>query len=179
MATIRRIPATFTSEAELITQVDMVMGTHFHIEREVPAQTPDGRRVRLDAVYRPRDPIGWRDSEPMFAVEYKQPPSSFDTRDYTRWIAQAVSYTYAPVNDRRLAVFTCPSPITPLTTGTIYGPESGRLVARILGQLRIGELTPLEHRGWSLLLNEHVIWSERNGVEEGSRWSLTPRSGSR
>src|SRR5690606_14982912 len=80
MATIRRIHETFSSEAELATQVEAVMSTYFHIEREVPSQTPDGKRVRLDAVYFPRDPIAWRDETPMFAVEYKQPKPSFDTR---------------------------------------------------------------------------------------------------
>jgi hypothetical protein len=50
----------------------------------------------------------------------------------------------------------------------------------LLWQLGVGELAKLEREGWTLLAQgNHVLWSERRGVQEGARWSLTPKVGSR
>jgi hypothetical protein len=62
----------------------------------------------------------------------------------------------------------------------VYGETTERYVSRLLWQLGVGELAMLEGEGWTLLAQgNHVLWSERRGVQEGARWSLTPKVGSR
>ena len=134
----------------------------------------------VDAVMQPRDPTPWKDDEPIFAVEFKERSKSTGTKFDTGWAAQSVDYANsmwdAPMS-HRLRVFTCPGFAH---VSEVYGETTERYVSRLLWQLGVGELAKLEREGWTLLAQGyHVLWSERRGVQEGGRWSLTPKVGSR
>jgi hypothetical protein len=61
-----------------------------------------------------------------------------------------------------------------------WGPGAAGLMARLLGQICVGELAPMKGDGLALILHgQHRLGSQRRGVLEAQRWSLQPRFGSR
>jgi hypothetical protein len=147
----------------------------FHIEREVPGAHCGGRQLRIDAILRPKDAADWKDEAPALGVEFKIPDVG-GTRGFTAWAAQAIDYTHVHWQGHgRLKIFACPSPWPVLTN---YGGGAA-LMARLLGQLGVGDLCLLPNRGWALLLNDHIVWDQTNGPIEGRRWSIRPKVGSR
>jgi len=186
----------YDSEQEFVDSVLAELDAHFHIWRQVPLKHWTGQRFRVDAVMQPRDPDQWKDEHPVFAVEFKMPLAFHTdhdrwgaTKDFTAWAAQAVDYAnslWEGSSPQRLRIFACPSVTAPfeaigpsdidsptLTTPSFY-------MSRLLWQLGVGELAKLVGDGWTLLgQGDHVLWSQRRGVHEGKRWSLTPKAGSR
>lgn len=145
----------------------------FHIEREVWGAHCGGSRLRIDAVLKPRDASAWKDENPALGVEFKLPAGS--TRDYTAWAAQAVDYTHVFWQGYgRLKIFTCPSPVVPYVDG-----DAAWLMARLLGQLGVGDLCQVPQRGWAFMLNDHVIWCEADGPVAAKQWSVRSRVGHR
>ncbi|MEO3856150.1 hypothetical protein [Acrocarpospora sp. B8E8] len=162
------------TEADRATWALAYLGQWFQVEREVWGSHCSGRRVRLDAILRPRDSSSWKDEDPAFGVEFKLAHSG-STRDFTAWAAQAVDYTHVYWHGYgRLRIFTCPSPFVVLAER-----DGGDLMARMLGQLGVGELSPIQRRGWSLLLNDHVVWCESDGPVAAKQWSIKSKVGSR
>lgn len=176
---------------------DAVIGElepYFKVSRQVRLTHWTGVALIVDAVMEPREAEAWKDERPVFAVEFKTPLDhrtswSKSTKDFTAWAAQSVDYANAvwPGPPRqRLRVFTCPSVTAPFEDTGSLDPESPVLtqpafyMSRLLWQLGVGELAKLKGEGWTLLgQGTHVLWSERRGVQEGRRWGLTPKAGSR
>ena len=156
----------------------------FAYEREVCGTHCTGRRLRVDAVLRPRESAGWKDAEPAFGVEFKLAGTKpfNDTKDFTHWAAQAADYAHVKW-DRYgyLRTFTCPSATRYLVTDTPAPlADPARLISRLLWEFGVGELAQLDRHGWTLLgQGDHILWSETHGVHEARRWSLTPKIGSR
>lgn len=164
----------FANEADLAERVLTLLDQHFLIDTEVVGRHCSGRRLRIDAILRPRDPGPWKDDEPAFGVEFKLVhQKSFDTRDFSAWARQACDYTHVEWQGYgRLMVFACPSPIIDL------GGTDAWLMAHLLGQFGVGELAPREQDGWAIMLHgDHVLWSERRGAAAAQRWSLRPKVG--
>jgi hypothetical protein len=89
------LPTAYRSEQEFVNAALDELGAWFAVDREVPGRDCTGRPRRLDAALRPHDPIGWKDPDPAFGVEFKTDTRrTFDTRDYTAWLAQAATYTH-------------------------------------------------------------------------------------
>lgn len=96
---------------------------------------------------------------------------------WTRWAAQSVDYTHVEWEDcGRLMIFTCRPVTAGIASRVAYAVDNARLMARLLGQLNVGELGQTMH-GWTLTVNGENLWSERYGVHR--KWSLVPRAGSR
>jgi hypothetical protein len=162
------------TEAELTTWVLGELAESFHIEREIRGSHCSGRKLRIDAVLRPIDASNWKDAEPAFGLEFKVPDQE-TTRDFTAWMAQAVDYTHTYWHGYgRLKVFMCPSPFVGL-----HDREMPGLVCRLLGQLGVGDLCQLPHRGWSLLLHDEVLWCQKDGPVKAKYWSVRSRVGHR
>jgi hypothetical protein len=170
----------FRTEAELSSWVLAQLEPTFAITEQVVGRHWSGRRLRIDAVLRPRDPEPWKDVAPAFGVEFKLADErSFDTRNFTGWAAQAVAYAQTEWNDfGRLAVFACPSPLR-LLCGSSWGEGAAGLMEHLLGQFGVGELTLVKPHGLILLLQGHRMWSVGEGVREATRWSLRPKTGTR
>jgi hypothetical protein len=165
----------FGTEAELASLVLADLAEVFTIQREVPGIHCSGKRLRLDAVLRPRDASSWCDPEPTFGVEFKNVRPGHGTRGFTTWAAQAVDYAHTAWDGSGpLTIFTCP----PITEGIARGgiDHNDWLMAHLLGQMSVGELGRTRH-GWTLRLCGDNIWSERHGVHR--KWSLIPKIGSR
>jgi hypothetical protein len=73
-------------------------------------------------------------------------------------------------------IFTCRPVTAGIASRVAYAVDNARLMARLLGQLNVGELGQTMH-GWTLTVNGENLWSERYGVHR--KWSLVPRAGSR
>lgn len=163
------------TERDLTRAALAALDPYFTADREVRGVHCSGKRLRLDAVLRPRDPSGWFDPAPVFGVEFKNAfAGSFDTRRFTSWAAQAVDYAHTEWEGYgRLTIFTCPA-----VSAAFTGPyeHAGSLMVRVLGQLGVGELGETAY-GWTLRINGDNLWSEHYGVQR--RWSLIPKVGSR
>jgi len=111
-------------------------------------------------------------------LEFKRPTDGI--KDYTRWFAQAVDYTHVEwAGGQRLVILTCPGAASWLARPYGKDDNGAQIVKRIAGQLGVGELVVRWGYGLTMLLNDAMIWSERNGVGTGRRWSLTPKVGNR
>jgi hypothetical protein len=166
---------TFASEADLAEWVYRELGPYFIVHRQVEGTYCSGRRrMRIDAVLRPRDTTGWTDQEPAFGVEFKNPAASTGTKSYTKWAAQAVDYTHTDWDGYgRLLIATCP----PVSEGVLGGVNAEWLLVRILGQLNVGELGISPSQGWTLRVSGNRVWSQRSGPRR--KWSIKPKQGSR
>lgn len=185
-----RFPATaempldnFEGEDDLASRVLDRLRPHFVVAREVWGTHCSGRRVRIDAVIKPRHHLEWKDHAVAFGVEFKMPPRGAGTRAYTGWLAQAVDYAHVKWDGlgRRLLIFACPGVTTWLDERRVtdpHDPTSG-LAKRIAGQLGIGELVLRWSYGLTFVWNDEHVWSERYGVVRGKQWALRPKVGSR
>jgi hypothetical protein len=167
------------TEADLASAALVELDPYFTADREVWGTHCSGKRLRLDAVLRPRDPTGWADPPPAFGVEFKNAyAGSFDTRHFTTWAAQAVDYAHTQWDGYGpLTIFACPAISAAFAADrTASALAAARLMVRVLGQLGVGELGETGY-GWTLRLNGDNIWSERYGVHR--KWSLDRKVGSR
>ncbi|AXV09803.1 hypothetical protein DVS28_b0033 (plasmid) [Euzebya pacifica] len=144
----------------------------FHVQREVRGVLPDGGGVAVDAVIQPKDPTGWTDTAPALAVEAKAligRPTGL--KDPVKWLAQMVDYTWADFEGfGRLPVLAAPGPV-------LTGDRDHQPTRHLLGRLWVGELVPFVNDGWTVLMQDHRVWSEAKGPRK--TWSVKPRAGSR
>jgi hypothetical protein len=173
----------FSSEQELADRVVKRLEPWFVVQREVRGTHCTGRRLRIDAMIRPKEPGIWRNPDVAFGLEFKVPDPRDGIKVYTRWIAQAVDYTHVDWDGYgRRIILTCPG-----VSSHLRGYAASRddrsgdvlLIRRIAGQLGIGELVLRQWHGLTILVNEGRIWSERRLVGYGKHWTLTPKYGSR
>jgi hypothetical protein len=172
----------FASERDLADRVLERLAPWFEIRREVVGLHCSGRPLRIDAMLRPRNAGLWRDPDVAFGVEFKLPREHASLRDYTGWIAQAVSYTHVEWDGYgRRMVLVCPGAASWLDSRPRQDPDRGEVMIakRLTGQLGVGELVLRWTAGLSVLVNNGSVWSERNGVSNGRNWGLSVRSGHR
>lgn len=181
----------FQSERELADRVLERLEPWFLIQREVRGVHCSGKRLRVDAMIRPRDADRWRDPDVAFGVEFKLPRPDAGTYAYTGWVAQAVSYTHVDWQGYgRRVILTCPGASAWLDKPPGHATDFRRdlpveynreheIAKRLMGQLDVGELVLRWGHGLSILVNGERMWSERRGVGRGRTWRLRPRSGSR
>ncbi|MQA06401.1 MAG: hypothetical protein GEV07_28005 [Streptosporangiales bacterium] len=175
------VPLTaFSSEREMADRVLARLPPWFTIQREVTGQHCSGRRLRIDAIIRPRQAHLWRNPNVALGVEFKMVPKCASIGDYTRWIAQAVDYTHVEwPGHGRLMILTCPGAASWLGAGIDHDSRAVMVARRLAGQLGVGELVLRWSYGLALLLNGEHVWSERHGISRGQHWGLTLKSGSR
>lgn len=173
------IPLTaFRSEREMADRVLARLEPWFYVQREVAGKHCSGRRLRVDAIIRPRQADQWCNPAVAFGVEFKFIPNGAGINAYTGWIAQAVSYSHVDWPDYgRLIILTCPGAASWLSTGTANDSHGVMVARRLAGQLNVGELVLRRTYGLTLLVNGEHIWSERYGVVRGRHWRLVPKSG--
>lgn len=172
----------FASEKVLADRVLERLAPWFEVRREVVGQHCSGRPLRIDAMLRPRNAELWRDPDVAFGVEFKLPGADASLRDYTGWIAQAVSYTHVEWDGYgRRMVLVCPGAASWLDSRPHQDPDRGEVMIakRLTGQLGVGELVLRRTAGLSVLVNNGSVWSERYGVSSGRSWGMSVRSGHR
>lgn len=164
----------FEDEAALSACALALLEPYFVAETEVYGTHASGRRLRIDAILRPRDPQGWKDAGVAFGVEFKLAHQAGHVRSFMAWARQALDYRHVDWDGYGyLPVFTCPSMLRSISEW------DGFMIAHLLGQCGVGELAPFEREGWAMVMyGDHVMWSERRGVVEAKHRSLRPHLGS-
>ena len=162
------------------------LGQHFVVQRQVPGRHFSGKQVFLDAVLQPKDARLWKNKRVALGIEFKDTlryQQSYDTKDYTKWLAQCVDYSHAEWEGFGYLYVFAYGGLVERIGGRFDGLDLDRLdwfLPHLMAQLGIGELKAIPYHGLSFLLNgHHRIWSAVKGVEEGKRYNLERRFGSR
>lgn len=157
----------------------------FHIDEQVKGTHWSGKKVRIDAIVTPKDASEWKSDSAHLGIEFKDFSNfrqSFDTRDYTRWWAQAHDYAESCFDGYgHVYVFTyqCMTRFR-----EHFNHETSLIVQRLLGQIGVGELS-LSMGGYparqslQFSLQGHTVWCEADGVKCGKQWSMERKFGSR
>jgi hypothetical protein len=167
-------------EAEFRRIVLRELRPHFKIRTEIRGTNWQGRRLRLDAVLRPRDLTGWHDPAPVIGVEFKRGGGG-GVGDLTRVIAQCVDYSMTMWDGYgRLSIFACgASSFIDDASAEFQG-----FILRLLGRFGIGFLSLDGRYGWTLSRDDQRYWSQCpphywNGNCPNNAGSLIPKVGSR
>ncbi|MFC8986079.1 hypothetical protein [Streptomyces sp. NPDC057115] len=181
----QQVDLDFPSEAALSAAVLGRLSPYFHVEEQVHGTHWSGKRLRIDAALRPREPEQWARQDVAFGIEFKNvaPNGDGGMNSFTRWAAQAVDYANTQWDDYgRMVVFTCPGVLpSGMVNHKHETPNSAhvRFTEGLLGQLGVGELVLQWGIGLAFRLQGVTVWSERSGVQKGRNWPLRPKAGSR
>lgn len=181
----QQVDMDFPSEAALSAAVLSRLRPYFHIEEQVQGTHWSGKRLRIDAVLRPREPKLWARQDVAFGVEFKNvaPNGDGGMNSFTRWAAQAVDYANTQWDGYdRIVIFTCPGVLPKGFVNhkqEIHNDAHIRFAEGLLGQLGVGELVLQWGIGLTFRLQGVTVWSERSGVQKGRNWPLRPKAGSR
>ena len=149
------------------SELRRILGPQWKIQDEVWGRGPDGKPVRVDAVIRPIDATQWKDPSVAFAVECKSMTRQKQICDRSHWLRQCVDYTYTNWQGYGfLWVLTFPSVFGPWYTKSSIEHER-----HLFGAFGVGEIVNDRWGGWSIHFSTHRIWSEKQGVVSGSRWT--------
>ncbi len=169
------------SEKQLSEKYLSILYDDFTISTEVKGCHFSGKKMRLDAVVKPRDVTHWKNKDVSLGIEFKDSEryfTNYDTKNYTKWLAQCVDYTNTEWNDfEYIYIFTCPGILKDIPDNII---QDQMFFTHFFGQLGIGELTEIPGYGLTFALhNTHRMWSKNNGVEQAKTWSLKRKFGSK
>lgn len=154
---------------------------NFHVYHEVHGKHFSGKKLKLDAILRPKDSHLWKNPDVALGIEFKDTirfSNNYDTKDFTKWLAQCLDYSNTSWNGfGYIYIFACPSLVDGVAEQVIGNPM---FITNFMGQLGIGELKEMAYYGLSFVLHgHHRIWSSMSGVEYGKHYTLTRRFGSR
>lgn len=169
------------AETDVQRQVLHLLEPHFEIREQIEGTHFTGKRLRLDAVLKPRQPHLWKSSDIALGVEFKDDLRiAGDTTNFTKWLAQCVDYSHTSWDDYGyLFVFACPGLVTGIPGLKQGVGEMAGLLPRFMAHLGIGELKRGPY-GWTFYLQaEHRNRSEHEGVGSGKHWALRRTFGSR
>lgn len=149
-----------------------LLGRHFIIEEQVHGRHFASKaKKRLDMVIRPRDTSGWMNKSVAFGVEIKKHHG--ETGDHCRHIGQSCDYANTEWDGFGfIYILTYPSIIPSWISDAGF-------VHRMAGRLGVGVIENSPLNGASILINEHMIWSENTSVVDGRHWKLERKFGSR
>lgn len=166
-------------EKDFQNNVLQVLAEFFVIDTQVSGTHFSGKRMKIDAVLKPRQLLEWKNPSVAFGIEFKSPNKLKSTTDKTHWLTQCVDYANTNWNDYGyIHIFSCPAIFDTLLHTNL--PESQWLLNRLLSNMGIGELKQHSSYGWCFYLqNSHLIWSEKRGVVAGKTWTLQRTFGSR
>ena len=97
------------------------------------------------------------------------------------WVAQCVDYAETEWNGHGYVhVFTCPGIEVEDLPLEFRDRKVKRFAERMMSQFGIGTLRNDEYLGTHFVLQgDHVVWSERYGVQHGKTWKMERKHGSR
>ncbi len=163
----------FANEAKLAERVLTILQPYFEIDPEVSADTAQAAYSRSTLYSVTRDPAHGRTTNR---------PSGSSSSWRIKVLSAPVTSPVGAAGRRTTR--------TPTGKGTVHcsfhmpitihasGGDNGWLMAHLLGQFGVGELAPRHEEGWTLSIHDnHILWSERQGVAAAKRWSLRRKLG--
>jgi len=160
---------------------------HFHVFEEVTGTHWSGRRLRIDAIIKPKDDSEWKTKAPSIGLEFKNFRSfspSIDMKDYTKWWSQCHDYAETHFDGHGYVYVFSYNGFSHYRGRSSNG-SAAAFAERFWGRLGVGELQPTFDgypRRPSLVLrinSTNKIWSEVAGVKDGRRMSMERKFGSR
>lgn len=170
------------TEKSYSQQVLQALDKYFIIQEQVRGMHYSGKRMAIDAIIKPRDTSQWASKDIALGVEFKLTDNiREDARKFTGWVAQCVDYANTNWDEYGLVhVFACPGIDIKDLPIEFRNRSVVRFAERMMSQFGVGSLKHDTYLGHYLALqSDHVIWSERYGVQEGKRWKLERKYGSR
>lgn len=163
-------------EKYFVKETLQLLSKHFIIKEQVLGTHFSGARLRIDAILQPVDVKTWKNKNVAFGIEFKSQDKLDSTKDKTLWIKQCIDYANTRWDEYGyLYIFSCPSIFDQLKYAV---KDEGWLWNRILSNLGVGRLDNIKNYGWTFFLqDEHRIWSEKDGVVCGKKWSLKRKFG--
>ncbi len=170
------------SEDTIVRTALARLETDFHIQSKPKGDHFSGKELEIDAILRPKDLSEWKNKNVAMGIEFKDHikfATNFDTKDYTKWLAQCVDYSHTYWRGYGYIYVFAFDGLVKQLTGTVYqGVEL--FLPHMMAHLGIGEVKPLPYHGLTFLLNgSHRVWSEIGGVADGKRMKLKREFGSR
>jgi len=147
-----------------------ILSKHFFIEKEVFGTHFSGCRLRIDAVVKPKETSMWKNKNVAFGIEFKAKEKLDGLKASTHWVKQCIDYANTQWDSYGyIYVFSCPN---------IFEKDDEIYLNRILSDLGVGVLRDNNYHGWTFYLQDrHRIWSEKDGICEGKKWSLIRKFG--
>lgn len=165
------------TEKELKRQLIDRLSRDFHIKKEWRGIHFAGGTKYIDLLIKPKVSTGWANKNLYMGIETKGNDQD-DTCDISKYLRQVIDYSHTKWDHiGYMPIFMYPA----LTD--INFPVAGRFIwqmQHLLNQFNVGEAKPYKDKGMSLVMaSDHVIWSEKDGVQEGGRWKLQTKFGSK
>ena len=163
-------------ESDFSNKVLNILSDHFDIEEEVWGTHLAGRKLRIDAVIKPKDISEWKNKDIAFGLEFKSPSKLVSFGNQLNFMKQCVDYSYTKFEGFGfIPILSCPR----FSLDETYSNEKALTTLRhFLNRFRIGELDKT-YRGVSIIFAEHhYIWADGK-VNEGKKWELKPNFGSK
>ncbi len=183
------------TEADFAEVVFAALEPHFDLSLEHWGTHPTGKRLRIDAIARPRNPEHWSRPDIALGIEIKMPCTDRaegmrDRKTNAKIVSQCIDYSLVDWDGfGMIPIFFSPGfpeigSLRARKQPTDY-PEGfthgiGYFMAAVMGQNNVGEFVHHPFLGWSFLINsQHRIWTERYGVGEAKVNKLIRSVGSR
>jgi hypothetical protein len=195
-----------SAEAAVANQAIAELSPHFNFSLEHWGTHPTGKRLRIDAIAKPKNPSEWSRPDIALGIEFKAYDKD-SRKDVSAIVSQCVDYSLVEWDGiGRIPIFYCPGfqlledyrnrtdyydPFDSFFDSGNQTPEEYRLegaaefVAGFTGKNNIGELVHTYRLGWTFLFyGTHRVWSEKlgirpGGVGEGKHNKMIRRIGSR
>lgn len=174
-------------ERSVVRSVLDRLAPHFNIFEQVEGRHWSGRRLRIDAIVKPKDDSEWMTKSPSLGIEFKNFrgfSSSFDMKDYTRWWAQCHDYAETDFDGHGFIYVFSYNGFSHYR-GRTKNDSAAAFAERFWGRIGVGEIEPGFDgfpRRPSLVFRingTNKIWSEVRGVRDGRRMSMERKFGSR
>ncbi|MDO6739389.1 hypothetical protein [Wenyingzhuangia sp. 2_MG-2023] len=147
---------------------------HFTIEEEVSGIHITGKKLRIDAIIKPKDTSDWKNKNIVFGLEFKSPTKIDRLNNQLNYMRQCVDYSYTKFGDYGfIPILSCPQFELDETYST---SKALKTLKHFLNTFNVGELGET-YRGYSILFADSYIWSSGK-VELGKRWLLKKKIGS-
>ena len=169
----------FGDEKQFAKKVLQRLSKHFVIHEQAHGTHWSGRRLRIDAIIRPRDLSGWKGECPRFGVEFKNYHGfspSIDIKDYSKWWAQCHDYAETDFDGHGYVYIFSYNGFSHYTARTA-NKAGAAFAVRFWGRLGVGEIRPDDLM--FVINGTNKVWSESRGVIDGARISMERRFGSR
>lgn len=165
------------TEQEFSESILQRLAHHFDIRREWWG-TCFGKRVRIDALLKPKDVGEWKNRDIILGVEFKRDHFKSAFNKQLDGMKQCIDYSYTTwdgINDR-IPIFFCPGFLISERDG--YNP-----LVHLLNRFNVGELKVNGCYGnqsgnlMFVMSGYHVIWSIEHGIDLGKSWNLKSKTG--
>lgn len=165
------------SEAEYKAKIIADLSKDFIVQEEWWGTHLSGQRVRIDAVFCPKNTDLWMNKKIVFGLEFKSPAKLEQLGKQLHFTKQAIDYSNTKFDKVGfIPVLVCPR----IDFDTTYSDKKApSFMRKLLNQFNVGELD-YTHRGLSIIFaDSEFIYTSSEGVKRGQHNRLLTNFGSK